>query len=205
LVHHGAGIDFEGTKMAGRYEAVKPPRFEVEQGLGGDRIRIHARRNIFVLLFLPLWLIGWTAGGIAAITEFLRTGQPFLALWLCGWAAGWIFVCAAIGWMLFGSEQIGTPGGDLEIGHRLFGWTRSRLYNGRDVTHLSAAESPVFGRYRIVVPFLARARTGAIKFSYGGRTVYAAQGLDEAEGRLIVERLLRHLPKGAGAQPVTSN
>lgn len=63
---------------------------------------------------------------------------------------------------------------------------------------MSAAESPLFGRYRLSVPFLPRAQTGAIKFSYGGRTVYAAQGLDEAEGRMIVERLARHLPPGAG-------
>jgi hypothetical protein len=40
-----------------------------------------------------------------------------------------------------------------------------------------------------------RARWGAVKFSYGGRTFYAAQSLDEAEGRLIVERLKRHLPQ----------
>ena len=37
-----------------------------------------------------------------------------------------------------------------------------------------------------------------MKFGYKGGTVRFAQGLDEAEGRLIVERLLRHLPQEAG-------
>ncbi|HEY5710668.1 MAG TPA: hypothetical protein VIT38_02135 [Allosphingosinicella sp.] len=185
--------------MAGRYVAVKPPRFEIEQGMGGERVRIRARRNVFALLFFPFWLSIWTIGGVAAVGEFLRTGEPFLAIWLCGWAAGEIFVGGALAWMIWGSELIGVTGGDLEIGQRLFGWTRSRLYRGRDVGHLSAAESNPFGRYQFSIPFLMRSWTGAIKFSYGGRTVYAAQGLDEAEGRMIVERLLRHLPQGAAS------
>jgi hypothetical protein len=181
--------------MAGGYEAVKPPRFEVEQELGGERIRIRARRNIFVLLFLPLWLTGWTAGGVAAIGQFLRTGQPFLVIWLCGWATGWAFAGGTLAWTIWGSELIGVTGGDLEIGHRLLGWTRTRLYRGSEVRHLAAAETPFLYRFQLSLPLLMRARSGAVKFSYGGRTIYAAQGLDEAEGRMIVERLLRHLPK----------
>jgi hypothetical protein len=185
--------------MAGRYEEVKPPRFEIEQGLGGERIRVRAQRNIFALLFLPLWLIGWTIGGVAAIRQLLSTGQIFLLVWLCGWALGWLFATATIAWMIGGSELIGTTGGDLEIGHSLLGLTRSRLYRGRDVSHLSPADTPFFARFQFSLPFLMRTRSGAIKFSYGGRTVYAAQGLDEAEGRMVVERLLRHLPRGAGS------
>jgi hypothetical protein len=179
------------------YEPVKPPRFEIEQDLGGERIRVRARRNVFVLLFLPFWLIMWTIGGIAAVGQFLQTGQPFIALWLCAWAAGWLVAATTIAWMLWGSELIGAAGGDLEIVHSLLGWTRSRLYRGSDIGHLSPAETPFFSRYQFSLPFLMRTRSGAIKFSYGGRTVYAAQGLEEAEGRMIVERLLRHLPKGA--------
>jgi hypothetical protein len=64
---------------------------------------------------------------------------------------------------------------------------------------LSPADTPFFARFQFSLPFLMRTRSGAIKFSYGGRTVYAAQGLDEAEGRMVVERLLRHLPRGAGS------
>jgi hypothetical protein len=185
--------------MAGRYEAVKPPRFTVEQGLGGEQIRVPARRKAVAFLFLPFWLLFWTMGGVMAIIELQRTGEPLLAIWLCGWAAGWLSVFLVIAWMIWGAELIGTPAGDLEIGHSLFGWTRSRLYRGRDISHLSAAETPFFARFQFSLPFIMRARSGAIKFSYGGRTIHAAEGLDEAEGRMIVERLLRHLPPGAGS------
>src|SRR3954468_14353418 len=106
--------------MAGRYETVKPPRFEVEQGLGGERIRIPARRNLFALLFLPFWLFFWTIGGFVALTQFLRTGEAFIGLWLCGWAAGEVSVTLIVVWMICGAELIGVTGGDLEIGQSLF-------------------------------------------------------------------------------------
>ena len=186
--------------MAGRYETVKPPRFEVEHGLGGERIRVRARRNLFALLFLPFWLFFWTIGGIMAIAEFARTGQPFLAVWLGGWALAWVAVVLVVAWMVAGAELIGVNAGDLEIGQTLFGVTRTRLYRGRDVRNLSAAAAPpFFAQVQFSVPFLMKARFGAVKFNYGGRTVHAAQGLDEAEGRMIVDRLLRHLPPSAGS------
>ena len=47
------------------------------------------------------------------------------------------------------------------------------------------------------LPFLIRNRTGSVRFNYGARTIYLAAGLDEAEGRLIVDRLRRFLPKTA--------
>lgn len=185
--------------MAGRYEAVKPPRFEIEQGLGGERIRVRARRNVFPLLFLPVWLAMWSFAGVTTVGQFLRTGEPFLGFWLLGWAAGELAVVFAWCWMLWGAELIGVTGGDLDVGQRLFGFTRSRLYRGRDIRNLSASEAAPFrAQAQLHVPFLMRGRSGAVKFGYGGRTIRFAQGLDEAEGRLIVERLLRRLPPEAG-------
>ena len=187
--------------MAGRYEAVKPPRFEIEHGLGGERIRVRARRNVLALLFLPFWLAGWTIGGIVAIAELARTGEAFLAIWLCVWAAMEAGVLLTLAWMLRGAELIGVRGRDLEIAQSLFGWKRGRLYRGGEVRHLSACEAPpLFAQMQLSIPFLMKPRWGAVKFSYGGRTIYAAQGLDEAEGRMIAERLLRHLPEGAGKE-----
>jgi hypothetical protein len=37
-------------------------------------------------------------------------------------------------------------------------------------------------------------RSGVIKFDYGARTIRVAQGLDEAEGRRIVDQLKDWLP-----------
>lgn len=184
-----------GDEVSGRYETVKPPRFEVEQTAGGERIRVRIRRNVFALLFLPVWLVLWTIGGIAAMTELARGGEPFLAVWLCFWAVAELAVILSLAWLIWGAELIGVIGGDLEIGQRLFGLTRSRLYRGRDVRDLAAAEAPPFyAQTQFAIPFMMKPRWGAVKFNYGGRTIFIAQGLDEAEGRMIVERLRRRLP-----------
>ena len=87
---------------------------------------------------------------------------------------------------------------DLEIGETIAGFTRVRLYRGGDIRGLAAAEAPPFyAQFQFSLPFVMRARSGAVKFHYGARTVYAAQGLDEAEGRMIVGHLARRLPRQA--------
>jgi hypothetical protein len=50
----------------------------------------------------------------------------------------------------------------------------------------------------LVSRLLPPADPSAVKFGYGGRTLTRTQGLDEAEGRVIVGRLLRALPAKAG-------
>ena len=40
------------------YESVARARFEIERTPDGEQVRIKARRQIFAMLFLPLWLIG---------------------------------------------------------------------------------------------------------------------------------------------------
>ena len=104
-----------------------------------------------------------------------------------GWAIGWYFIPIA---NLFKPYE-----GMKET------WQvkRSRLYRGSEVRNLSASEAPpIFARMQLYIPFVMKPKWGAVKFGYGGRTVYLAQGLDEAEGRMIVERLLRGLPANAG-------
>lgn len=38
---------------------------------------------------------------------------------------------------------------------------------------------------------------GSVQFDYGGRTINAMPGLDEAEGNMIAEWLAKRLPAGA--------
>jgi hypothetical protein len=187
-----------GAAMSVRYEEKKAPRFVVETVDGREQITIKAQRSIFVMLFLMVWLSGWTFGGIAAMTSLTKNFQPFLVIWLGGWALGWVFAGAALGWMLSGAEIVRVIGSDLEIAYRLFGFTRRKLFRGSDIRDLSAYSTPVFGRYnQMSLPFFSANKSGCFKFSYGARTVYAGSGLDESEGRLIVDRLRKRLPATA--------
>jgi hypothetical protein len=180
------------------YEPIARERFTIEQGVSGEQIRIPAPRQIFVMLFLPVWLAGWTVGGAVALSTLLKTFQPFLLFWLCFWAAGWLFAASTIAWMFFGSETLRIVGGDLEVTKRLLGWSPRKLFRGGDIRHLRAAvQLPGPYRFYWQTPFFWRGQGGAVQFDYGARTVYVAAGLDEAEGRRIVERLAGQLPASA--------
>src|SRR5471032_320619 len=98
--------------MASRYQPIAEPRFGIEQTPEGEQIRVRAARQIFPLLFLPFWLVGWTIGGVVAGWQMVAQFQPFLAIWLCFWAVGWVAAAGTIVWMLTGSETLRVVGRD---------------------------------------------------------------------------------------------
>ena len=185
--------------MPARYEPIDNPRFTIAQTPEGEQIRIKPRRQIFVMLILPVWPAAWTAGGVAALYGIWTHFEPFLLFWLCGWALRWVFAAGTLLWMLAGSETLRVIASDLEIGRHILGYSRRWLYQGSQIRKLSAAAQPAwpYSQYAWQIPFSRRGRTGSIKFDYGARTIYAAPGLDEAEGAMIVEKLAKRLPAGA--------
>lgn len=193
-------MGYRGWKRSGagvgvKYEAVRGPRFVVEQLGGGEVIRIPASRSVPFLLFLAVWLVGWTAGGLSVIADFRASRDLFLGFWLCAWAAGVGFAGLMIVWMLVGAETLRVIHGDLENGWRIGPVVWRKLYQGARIQHLKAApQNPMFAYFRVSAPFGLYAQFGAVQFDYGARTVRFAPGLDEAEARLIVERLLKSLP-----------
>ncbi|WDF74386.1 hypothetical protein [Novosphingobium sp. KACC 22771] len=181
--------------MTVRYQPLGKERFTVEHTFEGEQIRIKAKRQIFPMLFLPVWLVGWTAGGIAAISQLIQHFEPFLVFWLCGWAVGWLFASGTLIWMFTGTETIRVIHGDLEIAHHALGFRRAWLYQGRMIRALGVAPQPAWPfKFQWQVPFFSNTRAGAIRFDYGARTFYCAAGLDDAEARQIVEILARTLP-----------
>lgn len=174
------------------YVPVGKERFSVEHTARGEQIRVKASKQIFVMLFLPFWLAGWTAGGIAAIYEITREFQLFLLFWLCGWAVGWLFAASQLAWMFTGSETLARVGGDLEIAHHALGYSRRWQYQGSQIGNMAVAVQPAWPyRFRWQIPFFRSSQSGSIRFDYGARSVFAASGLDEAEAALVVQRLTR--------------
>lgn len=181
------------------YETLGKERFEIDRSGPVETIRIRARRQVFALLFLPVWLTLWTFGGVAAISQVMHEFNLFICLWLCGWAAGWVFAASTIAWMLTGSETVRVVGHDLEVGLQIGPWKRGKLYQGAQIRELKPAPSNPFSRFTLGGPFMRQTQGGAVQFNYGARTVRLAAGLDEAEGRMIVERLRKSLPATATA------
>ena len=188
-----------GIHVARRYEDAKPARFAIERMDGGERIRIKARKNWLGLLFLCVWLTGWTAGGVLAMSALTTRFDTFLLAWLCAWALGWAFAATTIAWQLTGAETLRATAGDLEIGWEFAGLGRHRFYRGHEISRLAAggADDIMARMYWIYPPFLNFSNSGSVRFDYGARTIHAAAGLDRAEGEMIVEHLRRGLPASA--------
>jgi len=70
--------------------------------------------------------------------------------------------------------------------YEALGFEKTKLYRGADIQNLSASSTPsYFPGVRLNNPFIKLSQkydSGSIKFTYGARTIYAAGGLDEAEG-----------------------
>jgi hypothetical protein len=181
------------------YQTPKPPRFRKELVPGGYEFVIPAKKNWFALLFLTVWLIFWTIGGVAAMWALASDREPFVAIWLVLWAFGWIFAAGQIGYMLSGAEFIRFVRGDLEIGFRVPLFHRTRRYRGSEISRLAASEgqSPLGAWMRGMSygPFLnIWQQPGVFRFNHGARTIYAGAALDLAEGEIIVADLIRSLP-----------
>lgn len=187
----------KGLFVNRRYVAVNEARHKIETQDGVEHLVIRSRRNYFIILFLTFWLCGWTVGGGAAIWELTTEFSFFLVFWLCGWAMGWLFAASTIVMQLGGSEIIRVVGGDLEISNGVGVMRRTWRYLGSEVANLQSDQPNVFGLpiRSFDYPFFIRPRTGAVRFDYGAASVYCAQGLDEPEGRTIVEWIGRRLPR----------
>ena len=184
------------STMSTRYEPISIERFTIEQTAFGEAIKIKAPRQIFMMLFLPFWLAAWSVGGGKAIVQLQTHFQLFLLFWLCLWALAWCAAAGTLLWMFAGSETIAVRGSDVEIRHRALGFSWHWLYQGSRIKNLSIAAQPTwpYQMRGLQVPFLRTAQYGSVKFDYGPRTIFMAQGLDESEARMIVERLTSKLP-----------
>lgn len=181
--------------MAG-FEPLSKPKFRVETSGAGERIVIPAGRNWFVMLFLPFWLVMWTIGGIAAMTQaFSGNDTGFLLVWLCFWAVGWLFAATWLGWQATGKEMLSIEGGALVRGWSILGAGRQRKYDLAHVEDLATCTPPFpYNLMRVSYPPFFPISFGPLKWNYGAATIYAGGGLSEAEARMVVEHLQSRLP-----------
>lgn len=178
------------------YVPLRTPRFTISQTVEGETLAIPAQRNILVILFLSVWLCGWTAGGLAVIGMILTTFEPFLAFWLCGWAIGWLMASFTLSWMLTGRQRLRFIGTDLEVHTSMLGFQRRALYRGRDIRGLKVLAAGHYwqGRQAPPMPVLGGSR-GSVQFSYGSRTHSTGFGLDEPEALAVIDWLSKKLPE----------
>ena len=180
------------------------PRFSVETTFDGTRVVIPAKRNLFVVAFMAVWLCGWAFGEVTVVgflgelfaSEGGLVAAPFLLFWLCGWTLGGAAVITFLLWNLIGREVITFEHGTMIVAKRIGPLGLPRRY---DLAHVRDARvSPPSvtsrrGRRRGQNPFTG----GKIAFDYGARTFRFGTDLDEAEAKYLLDILHPRLPRAS--------
>jgi hypothetical protein len=162
-------------------------------GPEGLTIVIPARRHLFVIAFLGLWLVGWFLGEVNAIAQFFSgrlTGpEAALLLWLVLWTVCGSFALYVWLWMLIGKERILLGSSTLLANLDLLGLGRTRTYALARIRNLRVAPVPIGPRENTIALRLAGLAGGMIAFDYEGKAIRLGASVDAAEAQLIVERM----------------
>ena len=177
------------------------PRATVTDEPEGFRITIPARRNWPLILFLGIWLCGWAIGGITVSLMTLRYAFPwglraFMLVWLLLWTVGGLAVGYVWIWTVSGSEVLLIGGASLAVTRRTWVTSRTKRFPMAEIGHLRADPTPVypfFDWWRFTASLWATTG-GHIRFDHAARTYRLGRGIDEAEAKMVVSRILERFP-----------
>jgi len=171
----------------------------IEGGPEGLEIIIPAGRNLFAVVFLGVWLVGWLAGEVTALARLARlagiasagnvAADLFLLVWLTFWTIGGYFAAYTWLWMLVGKERILMGASTLCVKRDILGLGRTRTYELFRIRNLRVAAQADVPRVPRVAFRPWGAMGGLIAFDYEGKTIRFGGAIEAAEARMIVERL----------------
>ena len=163
---------------------------ETPDGLG---IYNPARRNMPVVLFLLLWLAGWSAGEYFALAEILSSRNPiaegFLIFWVTFWTMGGAICWWVVLWNLFGTERVFVTGGALVRSVGVGPLRRRKVYPVGEISNLRSISPAKGGNGTILA--------SAIAFDVDGKTREVGAGMDQDEVEVVLAALRRYLPQTA--------
>ena len=168
----------------------------IEGGPDGLEIIIPAGRNLFAVVFLGVWLVGWLAGEVTALAGLAGIASAgnvaadlFLLVWLTFWTIGGYFATTTWLWMLVGKERILMGAGTLCVKRDILGLGRPRTYELFRIRNLRVAAQADVPRVPRVAFRPWGAMAGLIAFDYEGKSIRFGGAIEAAEARMIVERL----------------
>ena len=161
-------------------------------------ITIPAPCNIFILLFLSVWLVAWAAGEVFVPWQIVAGEielNAFMIAWFIGWTTAGAFAIYSWLWMVRGQELVRVTRNMLGIRRSVWNRGVERQFLAAQISDLclvSEATSP-FGEDD---PPRYSWRQGPIAFDYQDRAVRFGRGLREAEARDLVDEISRYLFDG---------
>jgi hypothetical protein len=168
-------------------------RFSHHRTASGLGIEIPAKRNYFVLVFLAIWIIPWTFGGLFAGNELFFGGAPvsanlFLLVWMVGWAFGWGVVVYNILWQLFGYEMVFVTAGSLVLERRIFISFRRKIFAVAQIKNMISNANSLTADKKSAIG------NPSVCFQYGAKTIRFAFDLNTANTGYLLEILKKDMP-----------
>lgn len=164
-----------------------PSRLTFSNPDGALEVRIPARKQWFVVLFISFWLVGWAMGWVSATHHISqRPNDVFMWAWVAVWTLGGAGVAYSLLWMLWGVETIRLTSRDLIHRRRIGPWQSTREFALAEVANFRVRAVQAEGRQRNL-----SSQQNRLNFDYGAKTFELGKGLDDAEATQIVAALER--------------
>jgi hypothetical protein len=183
----------ERIRMA--IEKLKTGRAVISNAGGHLQIIIPSRKNLFIIVFLFTWLVGWAYGEIGVARDLIlkppSAGErAFMILWLIFWTAAGFSAFLAWIWSIAGREVVTASHDVLKIERKVFNHGYAKEYSLEQAGKFRVFANPRMSSFS-TIEFWGLGG-GTIAFDYGMRTIKFANGLDEAEANHILDEMKKH-------------
>jgi hypothetical protein len=170
-------------------------------------IEVPPKRNLFVIILILIWLVGWVKGELFAFDMLIESYEEgcksddllFYILYIIGWTVGGLLVIRSLLWIIAGKEIIIFSKDQLIVSKKR-AFLRPKVYDLKEIKNFDlnpGTDSGDFFGVRHNMDMLRVESKGMFKFNYGKKTIKIANGLDENEGRLILNKIKeKNLLKG---------
>ncbi|WP_067141272.1 hypothetical protein [Oceanivirga salmonicida] len=157
-------------------------------------IKIPSRKKIFEIIFILFLVILWLIVEIFALSSFFSNSYSDLfaknsiSVKLPSWTVGGVFIIYISIYKLFGYELITVENGNLKISKKAGLINRKREYKIIEIKNMAIIQNTLPYNDEDFIPF----ENQKIKFDYGMKTIKFASDIDEAEAKMILEKLKRN-------------
>ena len=176
-------------------------RAKISETMRSISIELRPKRHWFAIVFATFWLVGWTIGELLALKrvfngiisgDLLNFGFLFTLICLFGWNYFGFFMIRSWLWLTIGSDIISFDRSKLKIRRKGILFHSPKSYDLQEVKNFAINQhyvNDIFSSNSNKNIFRLSSN-GIFKFDYGLKTIKIGQGIDEAEGRFIIKKVV---------------